>query len=65
MIQLQPDAHQSSLTNLFRFDELQTKVASASDGKPDIAFENLDPTGLAAGEPYRRLIERSRTLAVP
>jgi len=65
LIHLQPDAHQSGLTNLFRFDELQMKIASGSDGAHDIAFENLDPTGLVAGQPYRRLIERSRSYYRP
>ncbi|MEO6973161.1 MAG: SpvB/TcaC N-terminal domain-containing protein [Rhodoferax sp.] len=65
LIQLQPDAHQSGLTNLFRFDELQAKIAAASDGAHDIAFEILDPTGLTAGQPYRRRIERSRSYYRP
>ena len=53
------------MTNLFRFDELQAKIKLASDGAHDILYENLNPTGLTAGQPYRRLLERMRTLYRP
>lgn len=65
LIQVQPDAIQADVTNLFGFEELQTKVKKASDGTHDILYENLHPTLLNAGEPYRRLIGRSRTLYRP
>jgi RHS repeat-associated protein len=65
LIQVHPDSTQPDVTNLFRFAELQTKVQSASDGKHDLLYENLNPTGLVAGEPYRRLIARDRTLYRP
>jgi RHS repeat-associated protein len=65
LIQFQPDANQPDLTNLFRFDELQAKVKIASDGAHDILYENLNPTGLTSGQPYRRLLERMRTLYRP
>lgn len=66
LIQFQPDAPaQAGITNLFGFDEVQTKVKQASDGAHDILYENLDPTGLHAGEVYRRLIERMRTFYRP
>jgi RHS repeat-associated protein len=65
LIQLQPDANQPGLTKLFGFDELRTKISNAADGAHDIAYEDLTPTGLAAGEPYRRLIARARTYYRP
>jgi RHS repeat-associated protein len=60
LIQFQPLAAQPGITNLFGFGEVQIKVAQASDGAHDILYENLNPTGLNAGEVYRRLLERKR-----
>jgi RHS repeat-associated protein len=65
LIQVQPDATQPDVTNLFRFDELQTKVQNAGDGLHDISYENLNPAGLNAGEPYRRQIACTRTFYRP
>ena len=65
LIQVQPDATQPDVTNLFRFDELQTKVQNAADGKHDIPYEDLHPSGLNVGEPYRRMIQCMRTLYRP
>jgi RHS repeat-associated protein len=65
LLQVQPASAAADITNLFRFDELQSKVQAASDGAHDIAYENLNPIGLAAGQPYRRLIARTRTLYRP
>jgi RHS repeat-associated protein len=65
LLQLQPDANQPGVTNLFRFDELQAKGNSASDGTHDIAFEDLNPSGLNADQPYRRLLKRTRILYRP
>jgi len=65
LIQIQPDATQADVTNLFRFDEVQTKVQDASDGHHDILYENINATGIQAGKAYRRLIERVRTFYRP
>jgi len=65
VLQVQPDSAQTDVTNLFRFNELQTKVQAVSDGTHDIAYENINPTGLNAGQPYRRLISRTRTVYRP
>src|SRR5262249_25955362 len=65
LIQFQPDAQQPDVTNIFRFEEAQAKVQAASDGQHDIAYENVNATGVQAGQPYRRLIERMRTLYRP
>jgi RHS repeat-associated protein len=65
LIQFQPAAAQAGITNLFRFDETATKVAQASDGSHDVPYENLSPTGLTAGEVYRRQLECLRTYYRP
>jgi RHS repeat-associated protein len=48
----------------FGFDELGSELAAASDGAHDIAFENLNPA-LNPGQPYRRLLKRTRTYYRP
>ena len=35
------------------------------DGAHDLAYENFNPTGLNAGQPYRRLLSTTRTLYRP
>ncbi|HEU4891610.1 MAG TPA: SpvB/TcaC N-terminal domain-containing protein [Vicinamibacterales bacterium] len=65
LLQIGPAAQQADVTNLFTFDEMRTQVGNASDGAHDIAFEDLQPAALNAGEPYRRLIGRTRTLYRP
>lgn len=65
LLQFQPASAQAGITNFFGFDEVQTKIAQASDGKHDIAYENLHPTILKPGEVYRRLLECARTYFRP
>jgi RHS repeat-associated protein len=65
LLQIQPAAKQPDVTNLFRFGELQMAVQAASDGAHDIPFENVNPTGLNAGQPYRRMIACTRTYYRP
>ena len=65
LLQCQPAADLPNFTNLFAFAEMQALVRQAGDGAHDIAFENLTPTGLAAGQPYRRLLNSSRKLYRP
>lgn len=65
LIQVQPDATQADVTNVFRFEELQTKVQAAGDGHHDIPYENPNPTGLQAGSYYRRLIKQMRNYYRP
>jgi RHS repeat-associated protein len=62
---LQPAANHAGITNLFLFSEVQTKVLAASDGTHDILFENLNPTGLTAGQVYRRVFTGVRTYYRP
>ena len=61
LLQLQPVSNHAGITNLFRFTEMQGVLLAASDGAHDVPYENLDPTGLNAGQVYRRLIGRTRT----
>jgi len=61
LVQMEPDRQAADVTNLFRFEEIQIKVAAASDGQHDIPYEDVDGTGANVGEPYRRLIGRLRT----
>jgi hypothetical protein len=65
LIQFRPAAAQPGITNLFRFAEVQGKVAQAADGAHDIPYEDFDPTPPNAGDVYRRLLERTRTYYRP
>ena len=65
LLQCQPAANTPGVTNLFSFTELAAKVSAAGDGAHDVAFENLHPSGLNPGEPYRRLLNCSRNLYRP
>ena len=62
LIHLAPDANKPLITNLFRFAEVSEKTASASDGSHDLPYEDTLATEAKGSAPYRRLIERSRTL---
>jgi RHS repeat-associated protein len=62
LVHATPEANQTLITNLFRFSELQAKTAIASDGTHDIPYEDTFASGTKTAEPYRRLLERSRTL---
>lgn len=65
LIQVQPEAAQADVTNLFRFEEILGKIQAASDGKHDIVYENINATGIQAGQPYRRLVSQARVLYRP
>lgn len=65
LLQISPAADQTDITNLFDFTELQAKVQSLSDGAHDIPFEEFDPTGLTAGQAYRRRVGCARTYYRP
>ena len=61
LIHVQPSARQPGITNLFRFEELKTQLARASDGKHDLPYEDVDALGAVENAPYRRLIDESRS----
>ena len=65
LVQVRPAATPPDATNLFGFAELETTLASLADGLHDIPYEDLDPSGLAPGQAYRRLIGQSRTYYRP
>jgi RHS repeat-associated protein len=60
LIHVSPRSRQLAITNLFRFEELETQIARASDGRHDIPFEDVDAVGTPDGVPYRRLILENR-----
>lgn len=62
LIHVTADASRPQITNLFRFDELQRKIQSAGDGNHDLPFEDIEATGATTSDPYRRIIEKSRTV---
>ena len=62
LLKVTPAATLPDITNLFRFEELQEKVAAASDGLHDIRYDDLEATAATDAVPYRRVIEHARTL---
>jgi RHS repeat-associated protein len=58
---LAPASNQSEITNLFRFDEILSKIRSASDGQHDLTYENSSAVGALPNQVYRRPIEQVRT----
>ena len=62
LVKCAPQSNQADITNLFGFDELASLVASASDGAHDLPFEDWQAQGATQSQPYRRLINRVRTL---
>jgi RHS repeat-associated protein len=62
LLNVTPAANEPLVTNLFRFDEMLSRIKAASDGQHDIPYEYIDAVGAHADAPYRRLIEHVRTL---
>ncbi len=60
LLELAPARQQRAMTNLFRFDELRSMVAAASDGQHEVAYEDFEASAKGEG-PRRRLIEEQRT----
>ncbi len=52
-------------TNLFPFASIGAALEQAGDGAHDLGYEDFNPTGLAPGQVYRRLLDRDRTLYRP
>lgn len=65
LFQVTPSANDPDVTNLIRFPELQSFIQTASDGNHDLPYQDFNPTGLSANEPYRRLLGQSRTVYRP
>lgn len=47
---------------LLRLEDVRSRVATASDGSHEIPYEDVTGQGALPGQPYRRLIEHTRTL---
>ncbi|HLG61748.1 MAG TPA: SpvB/TcaC N-terminal domain-containing protein [Ktedonosporobacter sp.] len=62
LINMTPAANQPQVTNLFRFEEVIGKVQMAGDGQHELPYEDIDAAGATTSAPYRRLLERDRTL---
>jgi RHS repeat-associated protein len=56
-----PESQRFGVTNLFRFEEMERKVAEASDGRHNLPYEDRNAAGAFDGDPCRRLFQRSRT----
>ncbi len=73
LLKMTPEANESLVTNLFRFNEIQKKINGSidgtikgvCDGNHDINYEDFEAAGAKADEPHRRLIECVRTLYRP
>jgi RHS repeat-associated protein len=62
LIKVNPDRNAPDITNLFTFDEIRNKASQASDGLHDLPYEDVEGVGAVQSHPYRRPIERTRTL---
>ncbi len=61
LLKFSPAAKEPLVTNLFRFNEMLSKVKDVSDGQHEIPYEDIDAIGAQEEGPYRRLIEHMRT----
>ena len=62
LVNVEPEASQPGVTNLFRFDQLEGKIKDAGDGEHELLYEDVNHQGAITTAPYRRLIEHVRTL---
>jgi RHS repeat-associated protein len=62
LLKLKPRADRFGTTNLFRFGELAKRVKEASDGRHDLPYEDVDGAGARGDFPWRRIVQKSRTL---
>lgn len=65
LLNLAPDSGLTGATNLFRWQELRSKLQTVNDGLHDLPYEKFIPDGALAGQPCRRLVKRSRTVYRP
>ncbi|HEY8461026.1 MAG TPA: toxin TcdB middle/C-terminal domain-containing protein, partial [Blastocatellia bacterium] len=62
LLKVRPSANVQGGTNLFRFDELNSHIASVSNQAATLPYQEWDADEEALPGPRRRLIERLRTL---
>ncbi len=63
LLNVQPQAARPNVTNLFRFEEMETRIQEA--GAHDIPYEDVEATTAINNHSYRRLVEHGRTLYRP
>src|SRR5262249_49792364 len=62
LLKVRPVSNVRGITNLFRFDELNNLITSASDQAATLPYQEWDADEESLPGPRRRLIERLRTL---
>ncbi len=61
LLKVRPSANITGVTNLFRFDELNSQITSAGDQGATLPYQEWDADEETLPGPRRRLIERVRT----
>jgi len=61
LLKVKPASSAQLVTKRFGFDELNHKLDLAGDGQHDIQYQDVDAMQADKDEPYRRLLERTRT----
>ncbi len=62
ILNAKPESNQPGITNLFGLDEMTAKLEEAGDGAHEIPYEDVEGAAIADDKPWRRFIERVRTL---
>jgi RHS repeat-associated protein len=62
LLKVRPEADLPGITNLFRFRELEDRVAAVADGAHDLPFQDWQGFGAVGDAPYRRLVKKSRSV---
>ena len=62
IVHVTPLASLPGITNRFGFSEMAGRIAQAADGLHDLSYQDIDAAGVTNSDPWRRLIEQSRTL---
>jgi|SRR5262245_40098025 len=62
LLKVRPSANVQGITNLFRFDELNSQITSASDQGATLSYQEWDADEESLPGPRRQLIERLPTL---
>ena len=61
LLKIEPASRLPDVTNLFRFDEMRSRITQAADGDHDLPYEDVEAAGAVDAHPCRRLIEQVRT----
>ncbi len=60
LLKVVPSGNEPLVTNLFRFEEMVSRIQEVRDGLYDIPYEDVSGSGAQANHPYRRRIEHTR-----